>query len=137
MLLEKAKIILDNSNIPKTTQEFWGQILVQSSDEIVLRFTQLFKDNNKTLAIATRFLYARLFCEEDLIDGMISSDEIILILDTITKKKGFMPKREPIEHLKPMSTAKMIEILSKNSFFDDIIVILLFIDSISISQVND
>ena len=137
MLLEKAKIILDDSNIPRTTQEFWGQILVQSSDEIVLRFTQLFKDNNKTLAIATRFLYARLFCEEELVDGIISSDEIRLVLDTITKKKGLLPKKEDTEHVKPMSTAKMIEILSKDSFFDDIIIILLFIDSISISQANN
>lgn len=137
MLLEKAKIILDSSNIPKTNKEFWGQILVQSSDEIVLRFTQLFKNNNKTLAIATRFLYARLFCEENLIDGVISSDEIRLVLDTITKKKGLFPRRDDTKYIKPMKTTKIIEILSKNHFFDDIITILLFVDSISISQINN
>ncbi len=137
MLLEKAKTILDSSNIPKTNKEFWGQILVQSPDETVLKFIHLFENDNKTLALATKFLYARLFCNEELNENTISSDEIKLILYAILKKKGLAPLDKNIGKVKPISTDKMIKILQKNPFFEDMVTILPFIDSISISQVNN
>ncbi len=136
MLLEQAKTILDSSNIPKTNREFWGQVLVQSNEEIVRDFINLFKNNDEILAIATSFLYARLFNKKDLDDGIVSEDEIRLILDTLYKKRGKFLLEKDVGNIKPINTAKMISILQKNPDFSNIVKILPFIDSISIRQTD-
>ncbi len=136
MLLEQAKTILDSSNIPRTNREFWGQVLVQSSDEIVYNFINLFKNDNELLAIATRFLYARLFCKS-LEDNVTSEGEIKLILDTLYKKRGKVLLQKNIGNIKPISTEKIISILKKDPYLYKITRILPFIDLISIPQVDN